>query len=81
MGINALHISHGLTDNDWEVVQVKKAMMESSAKTVLLTISEKINTTQRIRICDTKSIHTLVTELPETDEILHPFKKVGVEIL
>lgn len=81
LGINALHINHGLTDNDWEVVQVKKAMMESSAKTVLLTISEKINTTQRIRICDTKNIDILVTELHESDEILNPFKKIGVEIL
>jgi DeoR/GlpR family transcriptional regulator of sugar metabolism len=41
LGINALHIDHGLTDNDWEVVQIKKAMMDSSEKTVLLTISEK----------------------------------------
>lgn len=81
LGINALHIEHGLTDNDWEIVQVKKAMMESSAKTVLLTISEKINTTQRIRICDTKNIDIIVTELHEDDELLNPFKKIGVKIL
>ncbi len=81
LGINALHINHGLTDNDWDIVQVKKAMMESSAKNVVLTISEKINTTQRIRICDTKNIDIIVTELPEGDELLHPFKKIGLKIL
>jgi DeoR/GlpR family transcriptional regulator of sugar metabolism len=81
LGINALHETHGLTDNDWEVVQVKKAMMDASAKTVLLTISEKINTAQRIRICDTKDIDVLVTELEPTSEILEPFKNMGVKIL
>ncbi len=81
LGINALHVKHGLTDNDWEVVQVKKAMMESSEKTVLLTISEKINTIQRIRICDTKAIDVLITELNADDEQLDSFKKIGLKII
>jgi DeoR/GlpR family transcriptional regulator of sugar metabolism len=81
LGINALHVEHGLTDNDWEVVQVKKAMMEASAKTVLLTISEKINTAQRIRICEAKDIDVLITELEPASQILSPFKNMGVEIL
>ena len=81
LGINALHIEHGLTDNDWEVVQVKKAMMESSQKTVLLTISEKINTTQRIRICETKNIDVLITELNAEDEKLTSYSKIGLKIL
>ena len=81
LGINALHIEHGLTDNDWEVVQVKKAMMESSQKTVLLTISEKVNTTQRIRICDTKALDVLITELHADDEQLQTFKNIGLQIL
>ena len=81
LGTNALHIEHGLTDNDWEVVQVKKAMMESSQKTVLLTISEKINTTQRIRICNTKDVDVLITELNDDLEQLKPFKDIGLQIL
>ena len=81
LGNNALHITHGLTDNDWEVVQVKKAMIESSEKTVLLTISEKLNTMQRIRICDTKNIDVIITELNGDDDLLDPFKKIGLKIL
>jgi DeoR/GlpR family transcriptional regulator of sugar metabolism len=81
LGINALHVDQGLTDNDWEVVQVKKAMLESADKTVLLTISEKINTAQRIRICDAKDIDVLVTELEPASAILAPFKNMGVQIL
>ena len=81
LGTNALHIMHGLTDNDWEVVQVKKAMMESSETTVLLTISEKLNTMQRIRICETNNIDILITELNKEHELLHPFKKLGLTLL
>ncbi len=48
LGINAIDIEHGITDNDWDVVQVKKAMIESSKKVICLTIAEKINSVQPI---------------------------------
>jgi DeoR/GlpR family transcriptional regulator of sugar metabolism len=81
LGINALNLTHGLTDNDWEIVEVKKAMMESSEKTVLLSISEKLNTTQRIRICEAKEIDTIVTELDATKNIFQDYKKIGIHII
>jgi DeoR/GlpR family transcriptional regulator of sugar metabolism len=81
VGTNALEVEHGLTDNDWEVVQVKKAMIESSAKVVSLAISEKINTTQPIKICETNEIDVLITELDEDSPILCPYKKAGLQIL
>ncbi len=81
VGTNALEAEHGLTENDWEVVQVKKAMIESSTKVVSLAISEKINTIQRIKICETKEIDVLITELDVDAAILGPYKKAGLEIL
>jgi DeoR/GlpR family transcriptional regulator of sugar metabolism len=81
LGINALDIERGLTDNDWDIVQIKKAMIASSAKLVLLSISEKLNTSQPIRICDTKEIDVLITELENTDSSLLPYKNLGIEIL
>ena len=81
LGINALHLEHGLTDNDWDIVQVKKAMIETSSKTVLLSISEKLNTSQRIRICEANNISTLITELPPTAPALARYKEIGIEIL
>jgi DeoR/GlpR family transcriptional regulator of sugar metabolism len=81
LGTNALDIEHGLTDNDWEVVQVKKAMIESSDKVVSLAISEKINTMQRIKVCEIKDIDILITELDEGSPVLCPYKKAGLEIL
>jgi DeoR/GlpR family transcriptional regulator of sugar metabolism len=81
LGINALDITHGLTDNDWEIVEVKKAMMESSERTIVVTISEKLNTAQRIRICETKDIDTLVTELSPEDFKLKEYLDLGINIL
>lgn len=81
LGINALHTEYGLTDNDWEVVQVKKAMIETSAKVVSLSIAEKLNTSQRIKICGIKDIDVLITELDATSPMVEPYKKAGLEIL
>jgi DeoR/GlpR family transcriptional regulator of sugar metabolism len=81
LGINALDIEHGISDNDWDVVQVKKAMVEASKKLVCLTISEKINTAQPIQVCEAGEIDLLVTELPPDHEMLLPYRDAGIEIL
>jgi DeoR/GlpR family transcriptional regulator of sugar metabolism len=81
LGINAIDIENGLTDNDWDIVQVKKAMIASSKKVVLLSISEKINTSQRIRICEVGDVHTLITELTPESTLLEKYRALSLEIL
>lgn len=81
LGINAIDLEHGITDNDWEIAQMKKAMIESSAQTVVMTISEKLNTAQRIRVCELDDIGILITELAPENSILDPFRNKGVTIL
>lgn len=81
LGTNAIQAEHGLTENDWEVVQVKKAMIESSALVVSLAISEKINTIQRFKICETKDIDVLITELDEESPVLEMYNKLALKIL
>jgi len=80
LGTNAIDIEHGITENDWEVVQLKKAMIESSKKVVVLSISEKVNSVQPIKVCDLSEIDILITELNATDPILKPFKDAGVTV-
>lgn len=81
LGTNAIDISNGLTDNDWDVVQVKKAMIESSQQAVSLAIAEKLNTSQPIKVCELKKIDTLVTELEPDDDLLLPYKNAGLQVL
>ncbi len=81
LGINALDTTFGVSDNDWDVVQMKKAMIESSRKTVCLTISEKINTLQPIQVCQLNQIDMLITELASDDPILKPYVDAGITVL
>jgi DeoR family fructose operon transcriptional repressor len=71
----------GLSEFDWEVVQLKKAIIRSSKKNVLLTLSAKLNSTQRYQICPVQTINTLVTELDPQHPSLQPYHKAGIEII
>lgn len=81
LGINSIDAADGISDNDWDVVQVKRAMIESSRKVVCLTIAEKINSKQPIQVCATNRIHTLITELPPDDQLLTPYREAGIEVI
>jgi len=81
MGINAIDEEHGLTDNDWDVVQVKRAMIESSSRVVALTIAEKINTYHRIQICGLQELDVLISEREPDDPLLAGYRKHGLTLL
>ena len=81
LGVSAINLQTGVSDNDWEVVQVKKAMVEASEKLVCLTISEKINSQQPFQVCDSKKISTLITELSPDDPALIPYVRAGINVL
>ena len=81
LGTNAIDLEHGFTDNDWEVVQVKKAMVNSASKVISMTISEKLGTYQPIRVCGLDSIDYLITELEAENGLLQPFIKAGLSVL
>jgi len=81
LGTNAIDLQQGITDNDWEVVQLKKAMIQSSKRVVCLSIAEKINTVQPIKVCGLEDIDVVITELPAHDPVLRPYLDAGVEIV
>ena len=81
LGVNAINLETGISDNDWDIVQVKKSMIDSAKKLVCLTISEKIDSRQPIQICDLKRIDTLITEISPDDLSLEPYIKAGITVL
>ncbi len=81
MGVNAIDVQHGITDNDWEVVQLKQAMIETSKRVVCLSIAEKINSYQPIKVCDLDKVDSLITELDPGDPLLKDYAKTGIQIL
>jgi DeoR/GlpR family transcriptional regulator of sugar metabolism len=80
MGINSLDTQFGLSENDWEVVQIKKAMIKASKKTICIGISEKLNSQQKIKVANLDEIDILITELDPNDPKLLPFKHKGLTI-
>lgn len=81
LGINAINLADGVSDHDWDIVQMKKAMIESSEKTVCVTISEKLNSRRPIPICPLKKIDYLITELDPDHELLKPYAAAGVTVM
>lgn len=81
LGVNAIDYQAGITDNDWDVVQLKKAMIESAQKTVCLSIAEKVNSVQPIKVCEIDEIDVLITEEPPDSERLLPYAKKGIKII
>jgi len=72
---------YGLTEFDWDIVQVKKAVIKSAKKTVLLSISEKLNSQHRYKTCDINAINTMITELDADSDLLNPFRNHDIRLL
>ena len=78
LGTGHLDANEGITSIDWDIAQLKKAMIKASKKLISLTISEKLNTSTRYTICDIATIDTLVTELDPGSEILNKYREKNI---
>lgn len=76
IGANGLSVKDGLTDNDWDVMQVKKALMKASDKTAVLSISEKLDTTQKMQVSPLRAFECIITELSPNDKRLQKYARV-----
>jgi DeoR/GlpR family transcriptional regulator of sugar metabolism len=81
LGTGYLHPENGLSEMDYEIVQLKKAMIAAAKRTILVTISEKMNSSQRYKTCDVSAIHTIITELQPTDTLLDPLRKYPLKFM
>ncbi|MGB3145573.1 MAG: DeoR/GlpR family DNA-binding transcription regulator [Maribacter sp.] len=81
IGTGYVDAQYGLTEFDWESVQVKRAVVKASKHSVLLTISEKLNSQNRYKTCELSEMSAMITELDPKEELLHNFRKTGIEVL
>ena len=78
LGINGFN-QDGISDSDYEVVQVKKAMIKASKQIIAPIISEKLNSTLRLQVASSDEVDYLITELSPEHKILESYQsKVGV---
>lgn len=75
LGTNALDVKGGFSDSDWDTVQVKKAMIKAAQKTAILTISEKLDTVQKMRIAKLSEVDYVITDVGANHEKLKQYKR------
>jgi DeoR/GlpR family transcriptional regulator of sugar metabolism len=81
MGTSALHPTDGLTDTDWEINQLKKAMLNSAKRSAVLCISEKLNISLRLKVAPLENIDYLISELDPADQKLENYRVKNLQIL
>jgi DeoR/GlpR family transcriptional regulator of sugar metabolism len=67
LGTNGIDLQEGITDSEWEILQVKKTMIKMSARTAIMCISEKLNSVKSMRVCPLNAIDYLITDLNMSD--------------
>ncbi|MFN4006418.1 MAG: DeoR/GlpR family DNA-binding transcription regulator [Chitinophagaceae bacterium] len=81
IGTNSIDAKEGITDMEWEIIEVKKAMIAASQQVISLAISEKLNSVQKLKVCEPSAINYLITELNPNDQSLQAYKKAGITVL
>ncbi|TKC06547.1 DeoR/GlpR transcriptional regulator [Pedobacter polaris] len=71
----------GLTESNWQIAQVKKAMAESSAITICLAASSTIGKIAAMQVCAPQNLAYLITELDPRDTILDAYRARGIIVL
>lgn len=77
LGTNSISSTEGLTDTDWDVVQVKKEMIKRANKLAVMSIAEKLGAIQNLTVCDLNDVDYLITELNPEDPELSKYSKVN----
>ncbi|MEO6524829.1 MAG: DeoR/GlpR family DNA-binding transcription regulator [Mucilaginibacter sp.] len=80
LGTNGISIGDGLTDSDLDIVQVKKAMIKASNKLAIMCVAEKLNTVQRMRVCELHQIDCLITDLEPDDSALNAYRRENIQL-
>src|ERR1700712_1547037 len=80
LGTNGVSIGDGLTDSDLDIVQVKKAMIKASNKLVIMCVAEKLNTVQRMRVCELHQIDCIITDLEPDDAALQAYRRENIQL-
>ena len=80
LGTNGISCNDGVTDSDMDIVQVKKAMIKASKRLVIMCIAEKLNSVQRMRVCELQQINSLITDLDPADNILQAYRKQRLQL-
>jgi DeoR/GlpR family transcriptional regulator of sugar metabolism len=81
LGIASVHPEVGISTPNLEEAYVKRAMIASAAEVVALTSAEKLGTAASYIIGPLTDLTHLVTEKSVSDEMLAPYRALGITIV
>ncbi len=73
--------AHGLTVATWADAAIKRAALESSARTVLVATAEKFTRTSAHRFGAFSDLDTIITTADAPAAIVHEARQAGVEVI
>jgi DeoR/GlpR family transcriptional regulator of sugar metabolism len=81
LGVLALHPEVGISVIDREEAAVKRAMIEAAADVVATATQNKLGTVAPFIVGPTTTLTHLVTETEISEEILTPYRALGLTII
>lgn len=80
VGVTGIHRRTGLTTGDYVEAAVKRALSHASTETIVLALSEKLNSASAYKIFGFEEISGLITERGTSDALLKPYRDLGITI-
>ncbi|EIJ69109.1 DeoR/GlpR family transcriptional regulator [Pasteurella bettyae] len=80
LGISSIDLDGSLLDYDYHEVQVKRAIIESSRETILVTDHSKFSRQAIVKLASIKDVDYLLTDQEPPKEILELLKESSVEL-
>lgn len=81
IGVSAINIGQGITDEGYEVSLIKKAMINASDQSVFLATSNKFDSVLNYDVCNFTEIDTLVTDLEPSHPTIKNYNSAGLNLL
>jgi DeoR family transcriptional regulator, aga operon transcriptional repressor len=80
IGVNGMHIDHGLTCFNEEEAVLNAAMVEQAEKRIVVADHSKLSVVASRRICSMKAIDMLITDDGASEHVVSPFASLGIEV-
>lgn len=80
LGVCALHPEAGLSTDDFEEAQVKRAMAECSADVIALATSDKLRAGSAYVVAPVEEVTHVVAEADAPDALLDPYRALGLTV-
>jgi len=81
LGICSLDVNLGITTNEYEDAQIKRAIVETSKHVIALATTDKLGTAEPYYICPASAIQTIVTDTDPGESFTASFNENGITII